>query len=406
MQGLSVAGESFSLVAVPLLVLHATGSVAQMGLVTGASGAAGIFAGMFAGTIADRVDRRTLMIFADAARACLFGIIPLVWLFSPQTWLLYVAVPFAAAFGMLFQVTHVTAVPNLVGSDQITIANGRLYSTQAVMAIAGMLLAGFVSGAFGPSTVLGVVAITFGLSATGMCFVRLRKSVQAERQHPLQDLVVGVKFLWKNPVLRAMTALLCFFVFLSLGLVDIMVYYVKTDLGRPDSAVGYAMATAALGSVIGALTVAPLRKTFGFGVCWISSHVLVGVAIILIGFTSDLFLISLLAMAVIFFMSIAAIVSMSLRQEIVPDHLLGRVTSSYWTLQRTLSPLGAAAMTAATAQIGVTQVLLMAGIGCVLVGLGAIATPIRLARPERVYRLENPHPVIVETRTPVRASSG
>ncbi len=58
-QTLSVAGDSFAYIAVPLLVLRATGSVAQMGLLTGAGGAASVGAGVFAGVLADRLDRRT-----------------------------------------------------------------------------------------------------------------------------------------------------------------------------------------------------------------------------------------------------------------------------------------------------------------------------------------------------------
>jgi MFS family permease len=74
-QTLSVAGDSFSYVAIPLLVLHATGSVTQMGLLTGAAGAASIAAGTIAGTIADRIDRRRLLIVCDLARAVLYGLI-------------------------------------------------------------------------------------------------------------------------------------------------------------------------------------------------------------------------------------------------------------------------------------------------------------------------------------------
>jgi MFS family permease len=55
-QTLSVAGDSFALIALPLLVLRATGSVAQMGLLTGVAGAAAIVAGIFAGSLADRLD--------------------------------------------------------------------------------------------------------------------------------------------------------------------------------------------------------------------------------------------------------------------------------------------------------------------------------------------------------------
>ena len=89
-QTLSVLGDSFALIALPLLVLQATGSVARMGLLTAVGGAAAVAAGVFAGVLVDRVDRRRLLITCDLVRMVLYGLIPLVWLFGPRIWLLYV----------------------------------------------------------------------------------------------------------------------------------------------------------------------------------------------------------------------------------------------------------------------------------------------------------------------------
>lgn len=57
-QTLSVLGDSFALIALPLLVLEATGSLARMGLLTAVGGAAAVVAAVFAGVVVDRVDRR------------------------------------------------------------------------------------------------------------------------------------------------------------------------------------------------------------------------------------------------------------------------------------------------------------------------------------------------------------
>ena len=384
-QTLSVAGDSFSYVAIPLLVLHATGSVTQMGLLTGAAGAASIAAGTIAGTIADRIDRRRLLIVCDLARAVLYGLIPLCWLLSPQVWLLYAVVPVGAAFGMVFQVAYATAVPNLVGGEQITEANGRLFATQSAAWTAGPMLAGLVSGAFGPAAAIGIDAASFAVSAAGLALCRLRVSARpAERQSPWRDFIAGARFLWRHPVLKTLTVLLSCFIFLQVGLTDILIYYLKADLGRSDGVVGYVLAVAAVGTVVGSALVAALRRSLGFGVCWIGSYVLFGVAIGLVGLTTAVPVVAALLASAMFFISVAGICSMSLRQQVTPDHLLGRATATFWTIQRALSPLGAALLTAATARVGVTQVLLCAGAACVLIGVSAVFTPIRLTHPERL----------------------
>jgi MFS family permease len=174
-QTLSVAGDSFAAIAVPLLVLRATGSVAQMGLLTGVTGAAAVAAGIAAGPLADRLDRRALLICCDLARMLLYGTIPLAWSFGTPVWLLFVVLPVCEAIGMVFQVTYVTAVRNLADGEQITEANGHLYATATAAAVLGPLLAGVVSGAFGPAAAVAVDAASFALSAAGSYLIRLRR---------------------------------------------------------------------------------------------------------------------------------------------------------------------------------------------------------------------------------------
>jgi MFS family permease len=382
-QTLSTVGDSFSYVAIPLLVLHATGSVTQMGLLTGLSGAASILAGIFAGVVADRVDRRRLLIACDVARMVLYALIPLAWAFGPQIWLLFLIMPLGGAFGMVFQVGYVTAVPNLVEPDRITEANGRLYASYAAASVGGPMLAGVISGLFGPTAAIAIDAGSFGVSGLGLLLVRLRSAGAAPtRQVTRESLLVGARFLWRHPVLRALTVLLSFLTFLTLGLTDIFIYHLKHDLAQPDRTVGYVLACAAVGTVVAALVVAPARRLLGFGACWIGSYALVGVVIAGVGRSTSVALIAALVTAFAFGTSTAGICSMSLRQEVTPDYMLGRVTSAFWTIHSALGPFGAAILTAAAARYGVGAVGVVSGIACVVIAVSATLTPIRQPRPE------------------------
>lgn len=376
-QTLSTAGDSFSYVAIPLLILHATGSVTQMGLLTGLTGAASILTGIFAGVVVDRVDRRRLLIACDVGRAMLYALVPFAWVLGPQTWLLYLVMPLGGAFGMLFQVGYVTAVPNLVEPDRITEANGRLYASYAAASIAGPMLAGVVSGLLGPTAAIAIDAASFAVSGLGLFLVRLVSHVTSSGV-TWSSLLVGARFLWRHPVLRALTVLLSFLTFLTLGLTDIFIYHLKHDLAQPDSTVGYVLACAALGTVIAALIVAPARRRLGFGACWIASYALVGVVIAGVGRSTSVPAIAALITAFAFGTSMAGICSMSLRQEVTPDYLLGRVTSAFWTIHSALGPAGAAILTAAASRYGVGPVTALSGLACLAVAASAARTPIRL----------------------------
>jgi MFS family permease len=385
-QTLSAAGDSFAYIAVPLLVLRATGSVAQMGLLTGVAGAASVGAGIGAGLLVDRVDRRTLLICCDLARMVLYGLIPLAWAFGPQVWLLYLVLPACEAIGMVFNVTYVTAVRNLVDADRITEANGLLFASAAAVGVAGPLLAGLVAGLLGPAAAIGFDAASFALSAGGAFLIRLRGQdrPQAPRERPWQEFIAGARFLWRHPVLRSLTTVLSCYVFLTFGLTNVLIYDLRHDLHQSYAVVGVVLAVAAVGTVAGSMLAARLRRKIGFGASWIAPVAASGVAIACIGVTRAIPLIAVLAAIYLGCESVGGVCSMSLRQEVTPDHLLGRVTSAFWTIHGAPGPVGAVLLGWAAARYGVGPVLVTAGAGCSLLAAVALFTPIRLAAPERL----------------------
>ncbi|MFG2322341.1 MFS transporter [Streptomyces sp. NBC_01723] len=382
-QTLSVLGDSFALIALPLLVLEATGSIARMGLLTAVGGAAAVLAAVFAGAVVDRVDRRKLLIGCDLVRMGMYGLVPVVWLFGPQIWLLYVVLPLCEAVGMLFAVGYVTVVRSLVGTQQLTEANGRLNATAAAAGVLGPLCAGVVAGWSGPAAAIGVDAASFGVSAACVAFVRFRSRpaddapATGKRPGLRQDLRTGIAFLYGHPVLRSLTLLLCGFSFLTLGLNDLVIYHLKHDLGRDDGTVGTVMAIGALGTITGALLVARARRLLGFGPTWTGAVAVCGLAFAGLGWVSEVPAVALLSAAFLACVGMAGTCSMSLRQEVTPEHLLGRVTSAFWTLQYSVAPIGAAVLTWAAEHHGTTPVALAAGAGCVLIATVALLTPIR-----------------------------
>ncbi|MEU8587501.1 MFS transporter [Streptomyces sp. NPDC048664] len=399
-QTLSMLGDSFALIALPLLVLEATGSVARMGLLTAVGGAASVLAAVFAGVVVDRVDRRRLLIACDLARMALYGLIPLVWLAGPRIWLLYLVLPLCEAVGMLFSVAYVTAVRSLVDTERITAANGRLNATAAAAGVAGPVCAGFVAAVAGPAMAVAVDAVSFGVSALCLTFLRFTPTARpgsgtegetagATGATGLwRDLLTGVAFLMRHPVLRALTGLLTVFCFLELGLTDLVIYHLKHDLGQNDGAVGTVLAVAALGGITGSLLVARIRRRLGFGPTWAAAMAVCGCAISGIGWARNLPSVAVLAALLLTGAAISGACSMSLRQQVTPEHLLGRVTSAFWTLHYAAAPFGAAVITWAAQHHGTAPVAAAAGAGTVAIALVGLLTPVRARHPEAAGRAD------------------
>ncbi len=180
-------------------------------------------------------------------------------------------------------------------------------------------------------------------------------------------------------MLRALTVMLAIFIFATYGLTDVLIYYLKHDLGQPDGVVGLVLGAAAVGTVGGALAVAPLRRRLGFGRCWIGSLVLGGLAVGGLGVSGLVPAVAALAACYLACVSVAGICSMSLRQQLTPDYLLGRVTAAFWTIHYAPGPVGAALLTWTAGHAGVTATCLASGAVCVLLGLAAVASPVRSA---------------------------
>ncbi len=388
-QMLSSVGDTVALIALPLLVLQATGSVARMGIVAGVSGVGQLIGGIIAGPLTDRVDRRRMMLVCDSARAVLYASVPLAWwLGGPQFLLLCAVAFFGTLLGMCFSVAYITAIPNLVEANQVTEANGQLQASAALAGLVGPMLAGVLAARVGAATALGVDALSFIASLFSLAGIRFRHarashSVEASGQW-LDQLRAGVRFLWAQPTLRALTMLIAGFSFLTLGATDLVIYHLAHDLHQSDSAVGFVFGLASLGAVAGGLLAAPARRRWGFGVCYLGGAIAEGIVFTALGVAPALAFVVPLLMGYSFCEIFKGVNSIALRQQVTPDHLLGRVTAAFWTINSAPGPVGAAVLTAIAAQVGASAVLVGAGVTFTAVALLGLQSAAASTRPEEM----------------------
>lgn len=137
------------------------------------------------------------------------------------------------------------------------------------------------------------------------------------------------------------------------------------------------MAVGAVGPITGALLVARARGRLGFGPTWTGAVALCGLCFAGLARARDVPVVAALAAAFLACVGMAGTCSMSLRQEVTPEPLLGRVTSAFWTLQYAAAPIGAAVLVWAAERRGTAPVALVAGACRVLIAGAALFTPIR-----------------------------
>ncbi|MCD6022932.1 MAG: major facilitator superfamily 1 [Actinomycetia bacterium] len=192
---ISLGGDWFLWVAINGLVYEATGKALYVGLAILAQESAFFLASPIGGALADRIDRRKLMIACDLVRAVVCVSFLLV---GPETiWLAYVLLPVLATFAAPFDPAFSAATPNVVDPDDLPAANALNGSLWGTMLAVGAGLGGLVSAAFGDDTAFIVDAVSFLVSAALLSSIRrgFSESRTETTEHP--SIVDATRETWR-----------------------------------------------------------------------------------------------------------------------------------------------------------------------------------------------------------------
>ncbi len=375
-QTISNLGSSFTMFALPLLVFNLTGSPINLGITTAAEFVPYLLFGLVIGAWVDRVDRRRLMIATDLARAAVIATIPLLDAFDALSVGWIYAVAFASAtLTIAFDAAEFAAIPSLVPSgDDLVTANGRVQASYSTAQIAGPLLAGLLVAVAPVQQVLLVDAASFLVSAGALAMIGRAFNAPREegpRRAIRKDIADGLRYVLGHPVLRNISAMMALINLVGATVYAQLVVFAKRQLDASDSQVALLYAAGSAGVVLLSLAAGPLRRRLSFSVAALGALALDGLLTVVLAATRWYWAALVLWAAIsglgIFF----NINTGSLRQQIVPNHLLGRVISIAGVLAWSAIPVGALAGGWAVERSG--SVALVYGVIGALVALLAIA---------------------------------
>ncbi|GAA2780242.1 MFS transporter [Crossiella cryophila] len=251
-------GVNISTFAFPLVVLAVTGSPAASGLVLGTMSAMRLLIGLPAGALADRWNRKAVLVLCEAAQAIAAGSLVLALWWDVATVPHMVAV--AAVIGIaaaLFEPAEEATLPNLVPVEQlgtaVSINAARGYLAQLLGTAAGGFL--FALGRVVPFL---VDLITHTIAFLGLLFLRLPK--QERKNAPIGklggEIVTGVRWVWQQRPLRTM-ALCAVLLNLFFTAFYLIVIILAQSRNVPAGEIGVMAAMLGVGGLLGALA-APL----------------------------------------------------------------------------------------------------------------------------------------------------
>ncbi|MFF1738586.1 MFS transporter [Streptomyces mirabilis] len=380
-------GSQVTVLALPLVALsifHA--SAFQMGLLTAASTVPVALVGLPAGAWVDRMRRRPVLIATDLLRFALLASIPLAYAFGVLTLAqLYAVAVLAGTATVFFDVAHLSYLPFLIGRDRLTEGNAVLQTANRGANFSGPAVCGWLVQAAGPVGALVVDAVSFLVSAGSIGAIRRSEpqSEQAARSSLRQQIAVGLRYVFHDPVLRMLVAsgvLLCL---ATTALLAVQPVLLVRDLGLSPGLYGLLLAGEGVGGFLGSLTAwSAIRRLGTARTIWVPSLAIVPF-VLLMPFTGHGWLILLYPVGSFAFavgISMRNVAQLTYRQSVCPPELLGRMNASMRVLTWGAMPLGGL-LGGALAQWAGTRAAMWAVFALIVLALLPVLTPaLRAAR--------------------------
>lgn len=341
-QGASSVGDAVTFTVLPILVLSLTGSGLAMGVVGVLQTVPHLIVGMLAGAFADRSDRRRMMLLADLGRAVLTALIPLSAILGIPTMgvILVIAAP-ESVLGTIFLAAYTAATPALVGRSRIGTATAVFEAVYSFGYILGPIIAGILVGIVGPTTTLGIDAVSFIASAIALSLVRRPLIAPPDRPptHILTDVREGIAYVAGHPMLRPLLGFWTSVSIVSAPLVPVLTFLITRDRGFSATSFGAILAAFGVGTVLGSLlTVRLVRGRAGW--VMLSGNLARGGILVAAAFAPTVLLILPLAFAAGLADSLVLVTYISVRAAAAPDELIGRIGSTMRTISVGLQPIG------------------------------------------------------------------
>ncbi|HEV2590550.1 MAG TPA: MFS transporter [Gaiellaceae bacterium] len=339
-QLLSAFGGAFTTVAYPLLVLSITHSPAKAGLVSFARFLPSPLLGLVAGVVADRVDRKRVMIAADGVRVVAVGGLAALVAFDPMFWpiplLAFVEGAGESFFGACQNTALRAVVPTEQLADAVSVQTGRM----ATVGLVGPPVGGAL---FGLARALPFVADAASYAFSFISLALIRTPFQeprepAQRARIRTQLMEGLRFIWRQPFIRVTSFFFLIGNFAIPGLLFVLVVLARRH-GLSGGEIGLLLGTFSAALLVGTMLSRFVRRHLGvpaivrleqYCACAVVAFVAVpSVYVLLAGLLP-------IAVAIPFTDSVV----ISRRLELTPDALLGRVEAARSTIARGAAPLG------------------------------------------------------------------
>ncbi|MBC7279266.1 MFS transporter [Nocardioides sp.] len=385
-------GTAVSVVAVQVLVVQVlVATPAEVGIVNAGRVLPYAFLGLFAGVLVDRVRRKPLLVWSNAAQAVALLAIPVLWLADALTLVVVAAVLFViGALSVLEIAARQSFLPRLVPKRALLSANARIDQGDTVAMTSGPALGGGLAALIGAPFAVVADVLTCALGAVMNARLRVEEPpLQRRPSTPgqvLDDISVGVRYIYRHRTIAPHAiSTHVWFIGNAMALTAFAPFALR-EMGLTALGYGVVMAFTGVGGLIGALIAVKAGFRLGAGgatllgfsaapLAWGASALAPPTAVGIV----------ILAAAQVmagFGMGVGNSNSLGYRQAVTPDALQGRMNATIRSANRTCAVVGALAGGLVAQLLGLREALWVAVAIFAIAAVVVFSSPFRTARHE------------------------
>ena len=330
---ISNLGDGMVVAAGPLLALSLTNDARLIAAVTFATMLPWLILSLPAGVYLDRHDRQKIMFRANLVRGVVFALIAVsAALDILNIYLLIAASAVAGVCELFFDMSSQAILPAIVDQESLEIANSRLYISQIVSN-------GFVGLPFGAWIFVLAIGAPFAVNALALIIaaflirsikVKLISEIVIKPQKSFStELRQGLSWLWKHDLLRTLAIMLGVANMCGMFAQAVFVKFARDELGLGARGFGILLAAISIGSILGGLIGETVSKKLGSTTAIILAYVIFAVSDVIPGLFPKVWAVALSGVVMAIAGTTWNVITVSMRQRLIPSELFGRVNSVY-----------------------------------------------------------------------------
>jgi len=385
-QSISLFGDQFYIVALPLLALKLTGSALALGTVFMVEGASRALFQLIGGAVSDRLSLRVILLVSNVVRAAITGVVCIVLAGGAiRLWHLYALSVLFGVVDAFFYPAHLAVIPRLIESEELNAGNALMRGTSRLMGLLGPVTAGLVIYKANLAFAFGIDAFSFIFAAGTVWLMREALLGDGASSEPsvglLESIRQGLRYAWSDSLVRDLLIYTAVVEFAFVGPSTVGLAMLARQRFAPSgtdaaaaSSLGTMLSAFAAGMLVGMLLAGSTRALRRRGRLVIGLGITVAIGLVLVGLATNLWAACFVFGCIGLGGGLTNIFVLGWLQSKTEPAMLGRVMGLVMFTASVLEPLSYG-LSGALADLNVTLMFALSGSVLLLASIFSIVSP-------------------------------